>query len=194
MLPQHSERNLELRRRNFVEKYSVISSAVERSRGSVAKLSSRDSSTPLGMTVKNGKENMSEVSVVPIGKKKCKPFILEVFVASPEAGYKFDLLVEKACSSENDPLWKLVFDLYKKNGAGAFDQIVHVSFRALDPNERQGVENLSVHPISFDTASIVVKEVHPAAKAVAGVPKPTPKQKKKLHDAMSRAAVSALEV
>jgi hypothetical protein len=137
---------------------------------------------------------MPDVSVVPIGKKKCKPFILEVFVASPEAGYKFELLVEKACSSENDPLWKLVFDLYKKNSSGGFDQIVHVSFRALEPRERQGVENLSVQPISFDTASIVVKEVHPAAKAVAGVPKPTPKQKKKVRDAMSKAAVSAIEV
>lgn len=56
------------------------------------------------------------------------------------------------------------------------------------------MENLSVNPISFDTASLVVKEVHPAAKAVAGVPKPSPKQKKKLHDAMSKVAVSALEV
>jgi hypothetical protein len=137
---------------------------------------------------------MSEISVVPIGKKKCKPFILEVFVASPEAGYKFELLVEKACSSDNDPLWKLVFDLYKKNTTGAFDQIVHVSFKAVDPKERRGVENLSVNPISFETASIVVKEVHPAAKAVAGVAQPTPEQKKALRNAMSKAALSAVDV
>ena len=68
---------------------------------------------------------MANLSVVPIGPKKCKPFILEVFVASPEAGYKFELTVEKSCTSTNDPLFKLVFDLYKKDASGVFQQIVH---------------------------------------------------------------------
>jgi hypothetical protein len=137
---------------------------------------------------------MSQINIVPIGPKQCKPFILEVFVASPEAGYKFELLVEKACSVQNDPLWKLVFDLYKKNAAGAFDQIVHVSFKAVDPDDRRGVESLSVNPISFETASVLVNEVHPAAKAVAGVGVPTLEQKQALHDAMSKAAKTAIDV
>ena len=63
---------------------------------------------------------MSNISVVSIGPKQCKPFILEVFVASPEAGYKFELTVEKSCTSTKDPLWKLVFDLYKKDTSGTF--------------------------------------------------------------------------
>lgn len=137
---------------------------------------------------------MPAISVTTIGAKQCKPFILEVFVASPEAGYKFELLVEKACSIDNDPLWKLVFDLYKKNAAGTFDQIVHVSFRAVDPKERQGVESMSVNPISFETAKVLVEEVHPAAKAIDGVANPTDAQKAELHAAMRKAALSAIEV
>ena len=137
---------------------------------------------------------MPDISIVPVGAKKCRPFILEVFVASPEAGYKFELLVEKSCSIDSDPLWKLVFDLFKKNAAGTFDQIVHVSFKALDPKERQGVESMSVNPISFETAKVLVEEVHPAAKAVAGVTNPTEEQTKRLRAAMSKAATSAIEV
>ncbi|HEX8280986.1 MAG TPA: hypothetical protein VF551_06395 [Chthoniobacterales bacterium] len=137
---------------------------------------------------------MPEISVVPIGAKKCKPFILEVFVASPEAGYKFELVVEKSCTSTNDPLWKLVFDLYKKNASGTYEQIVHVSFKPVDPEERRGVEALATEPVSVDTARVLRKEVHPAAKAVAGVANPTAAQKKALREAMSKAARTAVEV
>ena len=137
---------------------------------------------------------MPQLNVTTIGPKKCKPFILEVFVASPESGFKFELIVEKACSAENDPLWKLVFDLYKKGASGEFEQIVHVSFKAVDPQEQKGVESLSVNPVSVETARVLSKEVHPAAKAIAGVSNPTPAQKKKLHDAMHKAAVSSIEV
>jgi hypothetical protein len=137
---------------------------------------------------------MSNISVVPIGTKQCKPFILQVFVASPEAGYKFELTVEKSCTSTNDPLWKLVFDLYKKDASGTFQQIVHVSFTPLEPDEKQGVEAIATEPISVDTARVLRNEVHPAAKDVAGTSKPTPAQKKKLHDAMSKVARTAVDV
>jgi hypothetical protein len=137
---------------------------------------------------------MSELNVVSVGKKKCKPFILEVFVASPEAGYKFELTVEKICTSTNDALWKLVFDLYKKDASGTFQQIVHVSFQPTEPAEQKGVEQLATEPVSVDTARVLTKEVHPAAKAIAGVAKPTPAQKKKLHDAMSKVAKTAVDV
>ncbi len=137
---------------------------------------------------------MSELNVVSVGKKKCKPFILEVFVASPEAGYKFELTVEKICTSTNDALWKLVFDLYKKNASGVFDQIVHVSFKPTEPTEQQGVERLATEPVSVDTARVLTKEVHPAAKAIAGVAKPTAAQRKKLHDAMSKVAKTSVSV
>jgi hypothetical protein len=137
---------------------------------------------------------MANLSVVPIGPKKCKPFILEVFVASPEAGYKFELTVEKSCTSTNDPLFKLVFDLYKKDASGVFQQIVHVSFTPTEPAEQRGVEALALEPVNVETARVLRKEVHPAAKAFAESKKPTAAQKKALHDAMSNAARKAVEV
>jgi len=137
---------------------------------------------------------MAKLTVVPIGPKKCKPFILEVFVASPEAGYKFELIVEKICTSANDALWKLVFDLYKKDAAGVFQQIVHVSFKPTEPDEQRGVEALALEPVNVETARVLRKEVHPAAKAFAKSARPTAAQKKALHDAMRKAALKAIEV
>ncbi len=137
---------------------------------------------------------MSTLRAVAVGKKTCKPFILQVFVASPEAGYKFELTVEKMCTATNDPLWKLVFDLYKKDASNTFQQIVHVSFQPTEPNEQKGVENLATQPVSVETARVLTQQVHPAAKAIAGVSKPSAAQKKKLHDAMSKVATTAVNV
>jgi len=137
---------------------------------------------------------MPKLSVVPVGAKKCKPFILEVFVASPEAGYKFELVVEKICTSSNDALWKLVFDLYKKDVGGVFQQIVHVSYTPTEPKEKQGVEALATEPVSVETARLLRKEAHPAAKALDGVAKPSEAQKKNVRNAMSKVALSATSV
>ena len=46
----------------------------------------------------------SSTSVVPIQDKICKPFLLEVMVFSPEAGYKFKVVVERDCTPEADEL------------------------------------------------------------------------------------------
>lgn len=75
-------------------------------------------------------------NVVKIGEKKCKPFIFEVMVYSPEAGYKAEIVVERGCTAANDAVWKFVFDLYKRKTTGeGFDQLVHVSYRALTKEE-----------------------------------------------------------
>jgi hypothetical protein len=79
-------------------------------------------------------------NVVKIGEKKCKPFIFEVMVYSPEAGYKAQIVVERGCTATNDSVWKFVFDLYKKKTSGdGFDQLVHVSYRALTKEENIAV-------------------------------------------------------
>ena len=79
-------------------------------------------------------------NVVNVGAKKCKPFIFEVMVYSPEAGYKAEITVERGCTPTNDAVWKFVFDLYKKQATGAgFDQLVHVSYRALNAQENAAV-------------------------------------------------------
>lgn len=137
---------------------------------------------------------MSNVSVVPVGSKRCKPFIREVFVASPEAGYKFELIVEQACSKANDPLWKLVFDLYRKEAGGDYQQLVHVSFTPEELAEQRGVAALATEPVNVETARILLREVHPCAKEVANSANPTPEQTRKLESSMSKVALTAADV
>lgn len=132
----------------------------------------------------------SSISVVPVGGKSCKPFTLEVMVYSPESGYKFKVIVERACTPEADAIWKLVFDLYKVT-SGQETQVVHVSFTAGSPSEQQGIQMMAAEGIKPAQAAVLVNEVHPAAKAIQGVAKPTKKQKQALHDTMAKAVVVA---
>lgn len=133
----------------------------------------------------------SSISVVPVGPKKCKPFVLQVMVFSPESGFKFEVLVEKDCSATNDPIWKLVFDLYKKQATGSdFDQIVHVSFTSGTTAEQQGIQSMVSQGVSSGQADVITNKVYPAAKALDGVQNPTDQQKKALHQAMSQAVTS----
>ncbi len=87
--------------------------------------------------------NVPTASVVKIGAKKCKPFILEVMIYSPKSGYKADVVVERGCTADNSSVWKFVFDLYKKNAAGTgFDQLIHVSYRGLTPAENVAIAGM----------------------------------------------------
>jgi hypothetical protein len=87
-----------------------------------------------------GNINPSGNVVLTTGPKKCKPIIFEVMVYSPEAGYKAEIVVERGCTAANDSVWKFVFDLYKKKATGdGFDQLVHVSYRALTKEENAAV-------------------------------------------------------
>lgn len=126
----------------------------------------------------------SSTSVVPIGKKVCKPFLLEVMVFSPEAGFKFKVVVERSCTPEADPIWKLVFDLYRVEGTDEV-QLVHVSFTTGTPVEQQAVKQMATEGVKPAQATILIDEVHPAAKDVIGAKKLSATQKKRLHDAMS---------
>jgi hypothetical protein len=127
----------------------------------------------------------SSISVVPTGGKICKPFLLEVMVFSPEAGFKFKVIVERSCTPEADPIWKLVFDLYKVTGDQEV-QVVHVSFTTGTPVEQKAVRLMATEGVKPAQADLLVKEVHPAAKEIVGVKKPTKKQKQRLHDAMAK--------
>ena len=126
------------------------------------------------------------ISVVPIGNKICKPFLLEVMVFSPESGYKFKVMVERSCTPEADEMWKLVFDLYKVTAAGKETQLVHVSYTTMSAVEQQAVRAMASDGINASQAGVLIEEVHPAAKAVVGKKKPTPAQKKKVKDAMAK--------
>ena len=129
----------------------------------------------------------SSASVVKVGTKRCRPFLLQVMVFSPEAGYKFEVVVEKGCTPENDPVWKLVFDLYKKKKDG-FDQIVHVSFRAGTNQESDGIKRMALQGVSDKQADLLTGPVYDAAKALEGVAAPTSQHKEKIRTAMSKVA------
>ncbi len=122
--------------------------------------------------------------------KSCQPFNLDVMVFSPEVGFKFELSVDRSCSPTLDPIWKLIFDLYKKNQDGGFDQIVHVAFTAEAAEEQQGIQNMADNGVSNASAKVLVNQVYPAAKALNGVSNPTNDQKAALHQAMSQASTA----
>ena len=128
----------------------------------------------------------SSVSVVPIRRDKiCRPFLTEVMVFSPETGYKFKVMVERACTPQADAIWKLVFDLYTvKDGTEL--QVVHVSFTTGTPVEQKAVQRMVAEGVTPAQADILVGEVHPAAKAIEGSTAPTQEQKAAIKSAMQK--------
>lgn len=135
---------------------------------------------------------MSNISITPIGKKKCKPFVLDVMVFAPEAGFKFEVSVERGCTPTADPIWKLVFDLYKRKATGNdFDQIVHVSYRAETPKEVQVIE-ATTNGVTEKQADILINKVHPAVKDLENAnslpPDELDKRKAKVKKEMTKVA------
>lgn len=137
------------------------------------------------------KTSASTLSAVAVGEKVCRPFILEFKLAAPEAGFRISVGVEKACTAENDPIWKLVFDLFKKVD-GKFEQIVHVSFKAGTDDERKGVETIAAKGLSKKAAKVMKEEVFPTGKQLENKT-PTEEQKAKLKSGMSKVTLVSLE-
>ena len=136
----------------------------------------------------------SNVSIVPTTTTQiCKPFVLDVMVFAPEAGFKFQVSVEKDCTANAEPLWKLVFDLYKRQATGTnFDQIVHVSYTASTPVESQVIESTAANGVSPNQADILINQVHPAVKELDDADNMTPDQlaaaKTEVKNGMSKVA------
>lgn len=133
----------------------------------------------------------SKLSIVTTGPKKCKPFLLEVMVSPPQGGFKFELTVEKGCSPQNDPIWKLAFDLYKKVN-NDFTQIVHISFKAGSDDEKKGIKSIAVDGMTEKATDVAMKEVLPVAQQLDGQPA-TPALNAQLKKGMSKIATVQLE-
>ena len=127
----------------------------------------------------------SSLSVVPIGKKVCKPFVLEIMVFSPESGFKFKVVVERSCTPDADALWKLVFDLFQMKDGNEV-QLVHVSYTAGTPVEEKAIQAMVTTGVSTTQADVLVQKVFPAAKAIKSGRAPTAPQKKALKASMSQ--------
>ena len=128
----------------------------------------------------------SSTKVVPVGPKICKPFLLDVMVFSPEAGFKFHVSVERDCTPTADSIWKLVFDLYKVVQGQPDVALVHVSFTSGTPVEQQALQNMATQGVAPAQADTLVNKVYPATKAIVGNSNPSPAQKQAVHDAMSQ--------
>ncbi len=121
------------------------------------------------MSANNPVSTSASGNVVKVGEKRCKPFNFEVMVYSPEAGYKAQIVVERGCTPTNDSVWKFVFDLYKKQAAGdGFDQLVHVSYRALTKEENAAVVGM-IDGLT-DAQAAQLPALHEAAKRFADNP------------------------
>ncbi len=139
------------------------------------------------------KTPQAKISVVPVNAAKvCRPLLVEFRMNAPESGYRINVVVEKACSPANDPIWKLVFDLFKKIDKD-FVEIVHVSFTAGAPQEQAGVEKIATDGVSKKTAKVLKDEVFPVAKQLEGRA-PTEAEKVTLKAGMGKAAVTAVDL
>lgn len=129
-------------------------------------------------------------TTITTGAKKCKPFLLRVMIFSPESGYKFTIEIQKACNSQNEPVWKLLFDLYKKIGAD-FTEVVSVEFVAGDPNDIDKVAAVTEDGMKRSQVRAFRDDVYPMVKPFGDTgQKPNAEEQKKI-DATMKKAINA---
>ena len=129
-------------------------------------------------------------TTITTGVKTCKPFLLRVMVFSPESGFKFTIEIQKACTSQNEPVWKLLFDLYKKIG-NDFQEVVSVEFVAGDPNDIDKVAAITDEGMKRPQVRAFRDNVYPLVKPFGDSgQKPNNDQKKKI-DASIKQAINS---
>ena len=87
-------------------------------------------------------------------------------VYSPEAGYKFIIEIQKACTANNEEVWKLLFDLYKKIDNN-FVEIISVEYVAGDPNEIEKVAAITDEGMKRSQVREFRENVYPVVKTIA---------------------------
>ena len=129
-------------------------------------------------------------SIITTGAKKCKPFLLRVMIFSPESGYKFTIEIQKACNSSNEPIWKLLFDLYKKI-EGEFEEVVSVEFVAGDPNDIDKVAAITEDGMKRSQVRAFRDNVYPLVKPFGDSGQtPSAAEKKKIDESVKKAVNS----
>ena len=130
---------------------------------------------------------MPSSTTVTTGAKKCKPFLIRVMVFSPESGYKFTIEIQKACTSQNEAVWKLLFDLYKKID-NEFVEVVSVEFVAGDPNDIKKVAAISDEGMKKPQVRAFRDNVFPLVKPFGDSGhKPTAEEKKAIDESVKKA-------
>jgi hypothetical protein len=130
---------------------------------------------------------MASSTSITTGGRKCKPFLLRVMVFSPESGFKFTIEVQKACTSTNEPVWKLLFDLFRKID-NEFVEIISVEFVAGDPNDIDKIAAITDEGMKKAQVRAFRDDVYPLVKpfGVSGK-QATAEEKKKIDDTMKKA-------
>lgn len=130
---------------------------------------------------------MASTTTVTIGGKKCTPFLLRVMVFSPESGYKFTIEIQKACSDQNEPIWKLLFDLFKKVD-DEFVELVSVEFVAGDPNDIKKIAAITDQGMKTPQVRAFRDNVFPLVKPFAdNGTKPNDAEKKSIDQSVKTA-------
>ena len=108
-------------------------------------------------------------------------------VFSPESGYKFIIEIQKACDSQNEPVWKLIFDLYKKVN-NDFVDLISVEFVAGDPNDINSVAAITEDGMKKAQVRAFRDNVYPLVKPFgdSGI-KPNDADKKTIDDTLKKA-------
>jgi hypothetical protein len=98
--------------------------------------------------------------------KICTPFYISVMMFNPEAGYKYFVKVQKSCSADNDPIWKLRFDLDRliKN---KFVRVLEIEVGAGTDGEEKKIEQIAEEGITDKQSDAINTEVYPLAKVLA---------------------------
>ena len=97
-------------------------------------------------------------------KDTCTEIHLKVMIFSPEAGFKFDVTVERTCFPTK---WHIIFNLFKKV-ENDFAQIVGVDFEAENKVEEKAIATMSTDGIGVMQSRAFHKKVYPLVKAGAG--------------------------
>lgn len=125
-------------------------------------------------------------TITTVGKK-CKPFLLRVMVFSPESGYKFTIEIQKACTTSNEAIWKLLFDLYKKID-NVFEEVVSVEFVAGDANEIDKIAAITEEGMTRAQVRAFRDNVFPLMKPLADTgKKPSEAERKKIDETLKKA-------
>ncbi len=97
----------------------------------------------------------------------CTEFRIKVMIYSPEAGYKFDVTVQRKCFPSK---YLVIFNLYKKIGS-EFVLIVSVEFEAEKKEEKKAVEEISKNGVGVLQSRAFRKKVFPLTKEGASADK-----------------------
>ena len=125
-------------------------------------------------------------TITTVGKK-CKPFLIRVMVFSPESGYKFTIEIQKACTSSNEAVWKLLFDLYKKID-NVFEEVVGVEFVAGDANDIDKIAAIREDGMNRAQVRAFRDNVFPLVKPLGDSgKKPTETERKKIDETLKKA-------